>query len=111
MSRVMTHHIPLNLKMSAERVRIGKTLAQQYGITVSALVSDLFGALAKMEAEPMHLHPLLQELAGIVPDPGTGRREVVMEALEEKYGNRPWTARSPCWRPAGAKACETGPRP
>lgn len=86
MPRVATHHIPLNLKMSADRVRIGKTLAHRHGTTVSALVSDVFGALARLEEEPLHLHPLLERLAGIVPDPGKTRQEVVMEELERKYG-------------------------
>lgn len=88
MPRTRTHHVPLNLKMPADRIRIGKALAHQQGTTVSALVSDMFGALARLEAEPLHLHPLLEELAGVVQDPGRPRREVVMEALEEKYGSR-----------------------
>ena len=86
MSRLATHHIPLNLKMSADRVRIGKALARLHGTTVSALVSDVFGALEKLETEPLRLHPLLERLAGIVPDPGKSRQEVVMEELERKYG-------------------------
>lgn len=89
MPRAATHHIPLNLKMSADRVRIGKTLALRHGTTVSALVSDVFGALARLETEPLQLHPLLEKLAGIVPDPGETRQEVVMEALERKYGKGP----------------------
>jgi hypothetical protein len=86
MSRTATHHIPLNLKMPADRVRIGKTLACLHGTTVSALVSDIFSALARIETEPLHLHPLLEQLAGIVPDPGVTRQDVVMEELERKYG-------------------------
>ena len=86
MSRAATHHIPLNLKMPADRVRIGKTLAHLHGTTVSALVSDVFGALARIEAEPLCLHPLLEQLAGIVPDPGMTRQDVVMEELERKFG-------------------------
>ena len=86
MSREATHHIALNLKMPADRVRLGKALALQQGTTVSALVSDLFGALARIETAPSQLHPLLQQLAGLVQDPGQTRQEVVMEALEEKYG-------------------------
>jgi hypothetical protein len=84
--RPVSHHVPLNLKMSAERVRLGKALARLHGTTVSGLVSDVFAAMAQLEAEPLRLHPLLERLAGIVPDPGTPRREVVMEALERKYG-------------------------
>jgi hypothetical protein len=72
--------------MSAERVRVGKALARRHGTTVSGLVSDVFAALAQMEAEPLRLHPLLERLAGIVPDPGTTRQDLVMEALEQKYG-------------------------
>jgi len=86
MPRPASHHVPLNLKMSAERVRVGKALARLHGTTVSGLVSDVFAALAQMEAEPLRLHPLLERLAGIVPDPGTTRQELVMEALEQKYG-------------------------
>jgi len=72
--------------MSADRVRIGKTLAHRHSTTVSALVSDVFAALARLEKEPLRLHPLLEQLAGIVPDPGKTRQEVVMEELERKYG-------------------------
>jgi len=86
MPRAATHHIPLNLKMSADRVRIGKTLAHRHGTTVSALVSEVFGAMERLEEEPLRLHPLLERLAGIVPDPGKSRQEVVMEELEQKYG-------------------------
>lgn len=86
MSRAATHHIPLNLKMPADRVRLGKTLARLHGTTVSALVSEVFGALARLEEEPLRLHPLLEQLAGIVPDPGKTRQEVVMAELERKYG-------------------------
>lgn len=86
MPREATHHIPLNLKMSPDRVRLGKALAQRHGTTVSALVSEVFGAMGRMEAEPLHLHPLLEQLAGIVPDPGQTRQEVVLEELEHKYG-------------------------
>jgi hypothetical protein len=86
MSRAATHHIPLNLKMTADRVRMGKALALRHGTTVSALVSDMLGALARLEEEPLRLHPLLEQLAGIVPDPGKTRQEVVMEELERKYG-------------------------
>jgi len=89
MSRAVTHHIPLNLKMPADRVQAGKVFAHRHGTTVSALVSEVFGALAQMEAEPAPLHPLLERLAGIAPDPGKARREVVMEALEGKYGTEP----------------------
>ena len=88
MSRAATHHVPLNLKMSADRVRIGKALALRHGTTVSALVSEVFGAMARLEEEPLKLHPLLEQLAGIAPDPGMSRQEVVMEALERKYGTR-----------------------
>lgn len=86
MPREATHHIPLNLKMPADRVRLGKALAHRHGTTVSTLVSEVFGALARMEEEPLNLHPLLEQLAGIVPDPGRNRQEVVMEELERKYG-------------------------
>jgi hypothetical protein len=89
MPRPPAHHIPLNLKLPADRVRIGKTLAQRHGTTVSTLVSDVFGALARMEQEPMALDPILERLAGMVPDPGLGRQSVVMEALEQKYGRDP----------------------
>ncbi len=88
MPRTATHNIPLNLKMPADRVRIGKTLASLHGTTVSALVSDVFGAMARLEAEPLRLHPLLEQLAGVIPDPGQTRQEVVMEALEAKYGTK-----------------------
>lgn len=87
MSRLATN-VPLNLKMPADRVRIGKTLASLHGTTVSALVSDVFGALARLETESLRLHPLLEQLAGIVPDPGLSRQKVVMEALEAKYGTK-----------------------
>ena len=86
MARAATHHIPLNLKMPADRVRAGKAFAQLHGITVSALVSEVFGALGRLEAEPVGLHPLLERLAGLIPDPGPTRQEVVMEGLERKYG-------------------------
>ncbi len=86
MSRAATHNIPLNLKMPADRIHVGKALAHRHGTTVSALVSDVFGALARLEKEPLNLHPLLEQLAGIVPDPGKTRQEVVMEELERKYG-------------------------
>jgi len=86
MPRPVSHHVPLNLKMSAERVRVGKALARLHGTTVSGLVSDVFAALAQLETEPLRLHPLLERLAGIVPDPGTTRQALVMEALEQKYG-------------------------
>lgn len=86
MPRAATHHIPLNLKMPADRVRLGKTVAHRHGTTVSALVSEVFGALARLEEEPLRLHPLLEQLAGIVPDPGKTRQEVVMDELERKYG-------------------------
>lgn len=89
MSRVATHHIPLNLKMPADRVRAGKVFAKRHGTTVSALVSDVFGALAQLDAEPLRLHPLLEQLAGIIPDPGKIRQDVVMEELERKYGMGP----------------------
>lgn len=87
MPHATTGNVPLNLKMSADRIQIGKTLARLHGTTVSAVVSDVFGALARLEEEPLRLHPLLQQLAGIVPDPGKTRKEVVMEALESKYGS------------------------
>jgi hypothetical protein len=87
MPRLATHHIPLNLKMSADRVRLGKALARRHGTTVSALVSEVFGALERLEAAPVRLHPLLERLAGVVPDPGKTRQEVVMEELERKYGS------------------------
>lgn len=61
-------------------------MAHRHGTTVSALVSEVFGALAQLETEPLRLHPLLEQLAGIVPDPGKTRQEVVMEELERKYG-------------------------
>ena len=86
MSRPASHHIPLNLKMPADRVRMGKALARHHGTTVSALVSEWFGAMARMEEEPLRLHPLLEQLSGILKDPGAARKDVVMEALEEKYG-------------------------
>jgi hypothetical protein len=86
MSRTVTQHLPLNLKLPADRIRIGKQFAHLHGTTVSALVSEVFGALERLEAEPTRLHPLLERLAGIVPDPGRTRQEVVMEALERKYG-------------------------
>lgn len=86
MPRPATHHVPLNLKMPAERVRLGKSLAHRHGTTVSTLVSDVFGAMARLEEEPLRLHPLLEQLAGIVPDPGKTRQEVVMEELERKHG-------------------------
>ena len=89
MSRPSTHHIPLNLKMPADRVSLGKRLASQQGMTVSALVSELFSAMGRLESQPLRMHPLLEQLAGVVPDPGQTRQEVVMEALEEKYGVRP----------------------
>lgn len=88
MPHATTRNIPLNLKMAADRVQIGKTLARLHGTTVSAIVSDVFGALVRLEEEPLRLHPLLEQLAGIVPDPGKTRQEVVMEALESKYGSR-----------------------
>lgn len=72
--------------MSAEQVRVGKALARLHGTTVSALVSDVFAALAQLETAPPRMHPLLERLAGIVPDPGTTRQELVLEALEQKYG-------------------------
>ncbi|BDU72534.1 hypothetical protein [Mesoterricola silvestris] len=43
MSRPPSHHIPLNLKMSADRVRMGKAVALRHGTTVSALVSEVLG--------------------------------------------------------------------
>lgn len=88
MPRAAAHHIPLNLKMPADRVRLGKALAHRHGTTVSALVSEVFGALARLEEEPLRLHPLLEQLSGIVPDPGKTRQKVVMEELERKYGMR-----------------------
>ena len=86
MPRPVTHHVPLNLKMSAEKVRMGKALARLHGTTVSGLVGEVFAALAQLETEPLHLHPLLERLAGVVPDPGTSRQQVVMAELERKYG-------------------------
>ena len=88
MANTATGNIPLNLKMPADRVQMGKSLARLHGTTVSAVVSGVFGALARLEEEPLRLHPLLEQLAGIVPDPGKTRKEVVMEALESKYGSR-----------------------
>jgi len=75
--------------MPADRVSLGKRLASQRGITVSALVSELFSAMARLETEPLRMHPLLEQLAGLIPDSGRTRQEVVMEALEDKYGVRP----------------------
>ena len=88
MPRAATQHTPLNLKMPADRILIGKTFAHLHGTTVSALVSEVFRALGRIEADPLRLHPLLEQLAGIIPDPGKDRKEVVMEELERKYGNR-----------------------
>ena len=86
MTAIATHHVRLTLKMSADRVKSGKALAQRRGITVSARVSDFFGALAWLEAEPLCLRPLLEPLAGLAADPGKSRQEVVMEELEIRYG-------------------------
>jgi len=88
MPRPAAHHVPLNLKMSADRVRLGKAIARRHQTTVSSLVSEVFGALATLEKEPPVLHPLLERLAGLVPDPGRARQDVVMDALEGKYGTR-----------------------
>ena len=89
MSRIATHHVPLNLKMPADRVKFGKAFARSHGTTVSALVSEVFGAMARLEAEPLPLHPLLEQLAGLAADPGRTRQDVVMEELENKYGTGP----------------------
>jgi hypothetical protein len=88
MPRTATLHVPLNLKLPADRILMGKKFAHLHGTTVSALVSEVFGALGQIEAEPLRLHPLLEQLAGIVPDPGKARQDVVMEELERKYGSR-----------------------
>lgn len=86
MSRIATHHVPLNLKMPADRVKFGKAFARSHGTTVSALVSEVLGAMARLNDEPVALHPLLEQLAGLAADPGRTRQEVVMEELEAKYG-------------------------
>lgn len=87
MSRPATNHVPLNLKMSPDAVRLGKTIAQRRGTTVSALVSEVFSALARLETETVTLHPVLEQLAGIAPDLGKSRQDVVMDELERKYGS------------------------
>jgi hypothetical protein len=89
MPRAATQHIPLNLKLPAARIQVGKKFAHLHGITVSALVSEVFGALEQLDSDPLRLHPLLEQLAGIIPDPGQTRQELVMEELERKYGIGP----------------------
>ncbi len=87
MPRAASPHLSLHLNMPADRIRIGKRFAQLNGTTVSGLVSEMFGALERLESDPLCLDRVLEPLAGMVPDPGKARREVVMEALESKYGS------------------------
>jgi hypothetical protein len=86
MSRAATHHIPLNLKMDPASIRTGKNLARLHGMSVSCLISEVFEALDRLEREPVALHPLLEQLAGIAQDSGQARQDVVMAELERKYG-------------------------
>lgn len=89
MPRPATHHVPLNLRMSPEVVRLGKRMARKRGTTVSALVSECLLAMARLEEEPTELHPVLEQLAGFLPDPGIPTRDLVMAELERKYGSSP----------------------
>ena len=79
--------VKLTLSMTPETVRLARKLSKQNGRSISAMVSGLIHSMAIHDSiESERIPPITKSLAGIVKLPeGKTYREVIEEALEEKY--------------------------
>ena len=78
--------VPLNLRMPRGRADMAKKMAREMNTSVSSLVSEFFAGMARIRQEPGTLAPLLTRLAGSIPEQSVPPGDLLMEALEEKYG-------------------------
>ena len=77
----------LTLSMDEETIKEAKRLAAEQGTSVSAMFSRLVQAMAHKSKKKMEIGPLTKKATGLVKlPPDKSDRELLQEALEEKYG-------------------------
>ncbi len=83
--------VKLTLSAEEELVALAKRLAKSRRMTVSALFAQVIRALDRVRtADPTDLGPITKQASGLVPQHShRSDRELIEEALEEKYLHRP----------------------
>jgi hypothetical protein len=77
----------LTLNADSETVSLAKKLAQVNNVSVSEMFSQFIHSLAAGDKTAVELGPLTRKMAGIIKLPrGKSQRDVLTEALIEKYG-------------------------
>ncbi len=77
----------LTLSMDEETIAQAKKLAAEQGTSVSSMFSRLVRLMALKPGEKIEIGPVTRSLSGIVSLPeGKSDRELIEEALMEKYG-------------------------
>ena len=82
----------LTLHLDAERIRQAKALAAARGTSVSAMFSNWIRALAEPRRDP-RIGPITKQTMGIAKlsqaDQRKTDRQLIEEAIAEKYGIKP----------------------
>jgi len=77
----------LTLSVDEEIVEQAKTIARTRGTSVSAMFSEFVRAASAPRRRPRTMGPLTRKVSGLVKlPPGGDYKELLTEALMEKYG-------------------------
>lgn len=79
----------LTLSVDEETIKQAKRLAAERGTSVSAMFSRLVRAMAHKPGQEIEIGPITRRATGLAKlPPDKTDRELLQEALEEKYGAR-----------------------
>ena len=77
----------LTLSMEPDVVAAAKRLAKERKTSVSNMLSRFIKAMDRSDWKSMPISPGVRKISGIISlPPGKDYRDIVAEALEEKYG-------------------------
>jgi hypothetical protein len=77
----------LTLSVDEATVEKAKQIAEANRTSVSAMFSQFVQSMADPDARPSKIGPLTRKLSGVIKVPaGKGYKELLAEALREKYG-------------------------
>jgi len=80
----------LTLSARTDVIKEAKRLAKRHRTSVSAMFERMIRAMAERESDKRPLGPLTRKATGVITIPkGKSDRQLIEDALSEKYGTRP----------------------